>query len=83
MEQFFRLQDLGAIAPELELTLFGMILLVLDLLVVEKRKIGIVALGGIAISGCVSLQAVAESKRWRMAASSSWTSSPGSSSCFS
>ena len=51
MEQFFRLQDLGAIAPELELTLFGMILLILDLLVVEKRKIGIVALVGIAISG--------------------------------
>jgi NADH-quinone oxidoreductase subunit N len=50
MEQFFRLQDIGSIAPELELTLFGMILLIADLLIVEKRKIGIIALVGIAIS---------------------------------
>ena len=50
MEQFFKLQDLSAIAPELELTLFGMILLILDLLVRDKRKIGIVALAGVGVS---------------------------------
>lgn len=50
-EQFFRLQDLGAIAPELELALFGMILLVADLLVESKRLLGWVALAGIGWSG--------------------------------
>jgi hypothetical protein len=37
MGQFFNLQDLGAIAPELELMLFGMILLIADLLVENKK----------------------------------------------
>jgi NADH-quinone oxidoreductase subunit N len=51
MEQFFRPQDLGAIGPELELALFGMILLVADLLVESKRVLGYIALAGIAWSG--------------------------------
>ncbi len=51
MEQFFQIQDLGAIAPELELALFGMILLVADLLIAEKRKLGIIALVGLGCSG--------------------------------
>lgn len=51
MDQFFRMQDLGAIIPELELVVFGMFLLIFDLLVKEKRKLGLIALAGIAISG--------------------------------
>jgi NADH-quinone oxidoreductase subunit N len=51
MEQFFRPQDLGAIGPELELALFGMILLVADLLVESKRVLGYIALAGIGWSG--------------------------------
>jgi NADH-quinone oxidoreductase subunit N len=50
MEQFFRPQDLGAIAPELELALFGMILLIADLLVTSKRWLGGIALIGITWS---------------------------------
>jgi NADH-quinone oxidoreductase subunit N len=51
MGQFFNLQDLGAIAPELELMLFGMILLIADLLVENKKWLGFIGLGGIAWSG--------------------------------
>jgi NADH-quinone oxidoreductase subunit N len=51
MEQFFRPQDLGAIGPELELALFGMILLIADLLVESKRVLGYIALAGIGWSG--------------------------------
>jgi NADH-quinone oxidoreductase subunit N len=51
MGQFFNLQDLGAIAPELELMLFGMILLIADLLVEDKKWLGFISLGGIAWSG--------------------------------
>jgi NADH-quinone oxidoreductase subunit N len=51
MEQFFRPQDLAAIVPELELALFGMIVLVFDLLVKSKRVLGYVALVGLAWSG--------------------------------
>jgi NADH-quinone oxidoreductase subunit N len=51
MEQFFKIQDLGAITPELELALFGMLLLVTDLLVKDKKWVGVVALIGIAVSG--------------------------------
>jgi NADH-quinone oxidoreductase subunit N len=51
MEQFFQIQDIGAIAPELELAIFGMILLVADLLIERKRTLGIIALIGIACSG--------------------------------
>jgi NADH-quinone oxidoreductase subunit N len=51
MGQFFNLQDLGAIAPELELMLFGMILLIADLLVENKKWLGYIGLGGIAWSG--------------------------------
>jgi NADH-quinone oxidoreductase subunit N len=51
MEEFFRIQDLAAIVPELELVAFGMFLLIFDLLVKEKRKLGLIALVGIAVSG--------------------------------
>jgi NADH-quinone oxidoreductase subunit N len=54
MPQFVQsigLQDIGAIVPELELAVFGMFLLIFDLLVKEKRKLGYVALLGIAASG--------------------------------
>ena len=37
MGQFFNVTDLGAIAPELELMLFGMILLIADLLFENKK----------------------------------------------
>jgi NADH-quinone oxidoreductase subunit N len=51
MPQFFQIQDLGAIVPELELLVFGMFLLIFDLLVPDKRKLGLMALIGIAASG--------------------------------
>lgn len=51
MGQFFQMQDLGAIAPELELALFGMIVLIADLVVQEKRRLGLLALAGIGVSG--------------------------------
>jgi NADH-quinone oxidoreductase subunit N len=51
MAQFFQMQDLGAIVPELELVVFGMFLLIFDLLVPDKRKLGVLALAGVAISG--------------------------------
>src|SRR3989442_9833840 len=51
MSQFFQIQDIGAITPELELVVFGMFLLIFDLLVPDKRKLGLLALAGIAISG--------------------------------
>lgn len=51
MGQFFQMQDIGAIVPELELVVFGMFLLIFDLLIKEKRKLGLLALAGIAISG--------------------------------
>ena len=53
MPQFFQsisVQDIGAIVPELELAVFGMFILIFDLLVVEKRKLGYFALAGIAAS---------------------------------
>src|SRR5437016_603658 len=51
MPQFFQMQDIGAIVPELELIVFGMFLLIFDLLIEDKRKLGLLALAGIAISG--------------------------------
>src|SRR5947207_6129987 len=45
------MQDIGAIVPELELIVFGMFLLIFDLLIEDKRKLGLLALAGIAISG--------------------------------
>jgi NADH-quinone oxidoreductase subunit N len=51
MPQFFQMQDIGAIVPELELVVFGMFLLIFDLLIEDKRKLGLLALAGIAISG--------------------------------
>lgn len=50
MPQFFQMQDLGAIVPELELAVFGMFLLIFDLVVEEKRKLGLIALLGIGFS---------------------------------
>ena len=50
MPQFFQLQDIGAIVPELELAVFGMFLLIFDLMVQNKRRLGYIALGGIGIS---------------------------------
>src|SRR5438128_9197624 len=50
MPQYFQMQDIGAIVPELELAVFGMFLLIFDLLVENKRRLGYVALAGIAIS---------------------------------
>jgi NADH-quinone oxidoreductase subunit N len=51
MPQFFQMQDIGAIVPELELAVFGMFLLIFDLLIQNKRRLGYIALGGIVISG--------------------------------
>lgn len=51
MNDFFRIQDLGAIAPELELTVFGLVLLIADLVIEDKKQVGIFALLGILISG--------------------------------
>src|SRR3989475_12457796 len=51
MSQFFQIQDIGAITPELEVVAFGMFLLIFDLLIPDKRKLGVLALAGIAISG--------------------------------
>lgn len=50
MGQFFQLQDIGAIVPELELAAFGMFLLIFDLLTVNKRRLGYLALAGLGIS---------------------------------
>jgi len=57
MGQFFRPQDLGAIAPELELVVFGMILLIADLIIHDKKKIGILAIIGIVLSGALLYKA--------------------------
>jgi hypothetical protein len=51
MAQFFNIQDIGAIGPELYLAMFGMIVLVLDLVVEKKRTLGLVALIGLSFSG--------------------------------
>jgi NADH-quinone oxidoreductase subunit N len=51
MGRFFQPQDLAAIGPELELALFGMIVLVFDLLLQNKRWLGYVSMVGIAWSG--------------------------------
>src|SRR5215813_6894663 len=50
MAEFFRIQDLGAIAPELELIIFGMLVLITDLVVKDKKKLGLFAIVGIAAS---------------------------------
>ena len=51
MDQFFQNSDLGVIGAELELALFGMIVLVFDLLVKNKRVLGYITLVGLAWSG--------------------------------
>ena len=50
MGPFFQLQDLGAIAPELALTVFGLALLLFDLIVSNKRVLSYIALTGLAVS---------------------------------
>ena len=56
MEQFFQRQDIGAIVPELELAVFGMFLLIFDLMVKTKRRLGYIALIGVAVSGAFLFQ---------------------------
>jgi NADH-quinone oxidoreductase subunit N len=56
MAPFFNIQDIGAIGPELYLAMFGMILLILDLVVEKKRTLGLVALIGLAFSGLFLLR---------------------------
>jgi NADH-quinone oxidoreductase subunit N len=56
MPQFFQMQDIGAIVPELELAVFGMFLLIFDLMVKTKRRLGYVALLGVVISGAFLFQ---------------------------
>src|SRR5262245_28842870 len=51
MLQYVQPQDIGAIVPEMELAVFGMFLLIFDLMVENKRRLGYIALAGIAISG--------------------------------
>ena len=51
MGEFFQIQDLGAIAPELAVTLFGLALLAFDLIIREKRLLGYIALVGLGLSG--------------------------------
>jgi NADH-quinone oxidoreductase subunit N len=51
MGQFFRIQDLAAIGPELELVVMGMVLLIADLIIKDKKKLGVLAIIGIGLSG--------------------------------
>jgi len=51
MPPFLQMQDIGAIVPELELVVFGMFLLIFDLLIPNKRTLGLIALVGIGASG--------------------------------
>ncbi len=50
MGDFFQLQDLGRIAPELALTVFGLVVLVADLITKNKRALGYISLVGLATS---------------------------------
>jgi NADH-quinone oxidoreductase subunit N len=50
MGDFFQLSDLRAIAPELALAVFGLVVLVFDLIVPDKRKLGYAALAGLVVS---------------------------------
>ncbi len=51
MGEFFQIQDLGAIAPELAVTLFGLIVLLFDIVIPDKRRLGYIALAGLVIAG--------------------------------
>ena len=51
MGQFFKLADLGAIAPEIELILWGMGIMIADLIIKDKKKLGLIAIIGILVSG--------------------------------
>ena len=50
MGEFFQLQDLQVIVPELVLTAFGLLLLLLDIFVREKRTLGYMALLALLVS---------------------------------
>jgi len=50
MGEFFQLSDLTAIAPELALALFGLVVLIFDLILPDKRKLGAIALVGLGVS---------------------------------
>jgi NADH-quinone oxidoreductase subunit N len=50
MDQFFKIEDLGAIAPEIELIIWGMVLLIADLVIHDKKKLGILSLVGLTFS---------------------------------
>src|SRR6516164_4599144 len=54
--QTVSVQDIGAIVPELELAVFGMFLLIFDLMVKTKRRLGYIALIGVAVSGAFLFQ---------------------------
>jgi len=56
MDQFFKASDLSVIGAELELALFGMIVLVLDLLFKNKRVLAYFSLAGIGWSGFLLLR---------------------------
>ena len=47
MNEFFKLADLWAIAPELILAVFGLLVLIADLLIEDKKKLGLIALVGL------------------------------------
>lgn len=51
MGDFFQIQDLGAIAPELAVTLFGLVVLLFDIVIPDKRRLGYIALAGLVIAG--------------------------------
>ena len=50
MGEFFKLEDLALIAPELELAAFGLVLLIADLIIRDKRMLGYISLVGLTIS---------------------------------
>jgi NADH-quinone oxidoreductase subunit N len=50
MGEFFQIQDLGAIAPELAVTFFGLVVLLFDIVIPDKRKLGYIALAGLALA---------------------------------
>ena len=53
MSQFVQPQDIGAIVPEMELAVFGMFLLIFDLMVENKRRLGLHRAGGHCdVPGC-------------------------------
>ena len=50
MGEFFKLQDLALIVPEIELAAFGLVLLIADLIIRDKRMLGYMSLVGLTIA---------------------------------